>query len=275
MSVGWVLSVGIDGAAQQQCPASSSWVEDGMWAAEAGLVREGGCSNHPSSHLAMTVHSRRHKFSHKVENIGTIYNRLKVQTLIMSNKTKIQFWNVCMLQLDQGSIHWQFWIVNWANKCIFSGYTWWWWWWLHRVWWWWQWWGWREPWSGRDRPLPPQRWEDLHRATQRHPRVWSHRRLQHLLPQPQGETGGPGWLQTPDKYIFFSDFKHTNFQMACQMGRGPNHFYIPQWRWQTTQLLRSIWAQYQRNFWNYPLKQTSNLHIHKTFTHCWNIYALP
>ena len=45
-----MLSVGIDGAAQQQCPASSSWVEDGMWAAEAGLVREGGCSNHPSSH---------------------------------------------------------------------------------------------------------------------------------------------------------------------------------------------------------------------------------
>ena len=48
---------------------------------------EGGCSNH----LAMTVHSRRHKFSHKVENIGTIYNRLKVQTLIMSHKTKIKF----------------------------------------------------------------------------------------------------------------------------------------------------------------------------------------
>ena len=80
--VGWVLSVGIDGAAQQQCPASSSWVEDGMWAAEAGLVREEGCSNHPSNHLAMTVHSRRHKFSHKVENIGTIYNRLKVQTFV-------------------------------------------------------------------------------------------------------------------------------------------------------------------------------------------------
>ena len=165
-------------------------------------------------------------------------------------------------------------MVNWANKGIFSGCTWWWWW-LHRVRWWWQWWGWWEPWSGRDWPLPPQRWEDLHRAAQRHPRVWSHRRLKHLLPQPQGETGGPGWLQTPRKINTFLWLQAYEFSDGLPDGKGAKPFLHPTMK--VTDTIHLLSCSAQKNFKKntketyYPFKQTSNLHIHKTFTNCWNI----
>ena len=77
VGVGLLVMVG---AAQP--PAAGCWsgrVEDGT---RCGQLRLGWEEAAVTIHLAMTVHSRRHKFSHKVENIGTIYNRLKVQTFV-------------------------------------------------------------------------------------------------------------------------------------------------------------------------------------------------
>ena len=63
------------------------WPHPRLGAAEAddaGLDCTGHCFGDISEAEKMTVHNRKKKFTHKVENIGTIYQRLKVKFSLRS-----------------------------------------------------------------------------------------------------------------------------------------------------------------------------------------------